>query len=483
MTQFNRTQLKDGWVRGLPLDGPVTSYFGERDIPEHSLGHSGVDIGAVMGTPIYAPVAGTVQDCYIIGIGNDDREAVFGNHVIITDGEHVMMFAHMQAAPVVREGQRIDAGALLGHVGTTGLSTGPHLHWGMAPAANRLLDRAQGLVDPFAFIAEPAPPPRVPVWASHWGQFVWETSRDYALVTSADDMEGYAAEAARLDDELPISYIFLKCNDGQNWIRRWDSYGPASLDDVRLRIAAYNARGIGCIPWGLSYGGTQAYADGRLAGQIAAAAGHGIYMLDLEPYRGFWQAAPGAPAEFVRGFVEMGGRELWLVPDSRVQHHATIQIADWLTFPIVTRWWPQAYWTLFADGLPVRQSVAKAVQPLIDLGVARNAIFPVYMTTNDAGTVWAPAAELLEAIDYAVEERLGGCAWWRHGLTNDEQFRAMGERPMPAFPAPPVLPGPVVPVPPPPVPQPVLGAALARLNAASIEQRSATEEVIRVAGL
>ena len=159
MTQFTQTRVEGGWVRGYPVEGPITSPFGATDIAAHAQGHSGVDIGASSGTPIYAPCAAVVKDVFAIGVGSDEWERVFGNSVILDDGEHVLLFGHMMAPPVVREGQRVEAGDVLGFVGSTGLSTGPHLHFGAAPSANAYLQRALGLIDPLTLIADPPPPP------------------------------------------------------------------------------------------------------------------------------------------------------------------------------------------------------------------------------------------------------------------------------------------------------------------------------------
>lgn len=156
---FPHTRIEDGVLRGFPCDGLITSPFGARDIEAHAEGHTGVDVGAGVGTLVYAPAAGLVRDVFIDarrGTSWDAFKDVFGNAVILDHVEagYVTLYGHLRDAPLVREGQAVEAGALLGVVGSTGASTGPHLHWGMAPR----LDGGQpsylprhAVVDPLAF--------------------------------------------------------------------------------------------------------------------------------------------------------------------------------------------------------------------------------------------------------------------------------------------------------------------------------------------
>ncbi len=156
---FFNTRAEGDVVRGWPCHGRVTSPFGARDIAAHAEGHSGVDIGAVVGTPVYAPAAGLVRDVFIDarrGTPWDAFKELFGNAVILDHVEagYVTLYGHLRDAPLVREGEAVEAGASLGVVGSTGTSTGPHLHWGMAPR----LDGGQpsylpryAVVDPLGF--------------------------------------------------------------------------------------------------------------------------------------------------------------------------------------------------------------------------------------------------------------------------------------------------------------------------------------------
>jgi murein DD-endopeptidase MepM/ murein hydrolase activator NlpD len=100
-----------------PLNGAVTSEFG----PRWGLFHAGIDIAAPAGSAIKAAKAGTV-----IYAGN---EGGYGNFVIIDHGGGLATaYAHMSSI-AMREGQRVSQGQTVGTVGSTGHSTGPHLHF------------------------------------------------------------------------------------------------------------------------------------------------------------------------------------------------------------------------------------------------------------------------------------------------------------------------------------------------------------------
>jgi murein DD-endopeptidase MepM/ murein hydrolase activator NlpD len=106
-----------------PVVGPLTSSFGPRihPITRRAQHHSGVDFGAPSGTPIQSAAAGTVTFA--------GERGSYGNLVIVDHGGGVeTRYAH-QRDIAVRAGQRVEAGQLLGTVGSTGRSTGPHLHF------------------------------------------------------------------------------------------------------------------------------------------------------------------------------------------------------------------------------------------------------------------------------------------------------------------------------------------------------------------
>jgi murein DD-endopeptidase MepM/ murein hydrolase activator NlpD len=102
----------------------IASGFGMRIDPVYGTPkmHKGLDFTAPQGTPIYATGNGVVKEASFSAGG-------FGNHVIINHGYgYETLYGHMVRMKV-REGQRVKRGELIGWVGSTGKSTGPHCHY------------------------------------------------------------------------------------------------------------------------------------------------------------------------------------------------------------------------------------------------------------------------------------------------------------------------------------------------------------------
>lgn len=106
-----------------PTQGWITSPFGGRRSPFTGKAgfHRGLDISAPSGSPVYAPARGTVTFSGLDG--------AYGNSIVLQHGNGLSTrYAHMQRLNV-KEGQLVNRGDVIGHVGTTGRSTGPHLHY------------------------------------------------------------------------------------------------------------------------------------------------------------------------------------------------------------------------------------------------------------------------------------------------------------------------------------------------------------------
>ncbi|MFL9458207.1 M23 family metallopeptidase [Tolypothrix bouteillei VB521301_2] len=120
----NKAVSTEGFVFPTVAGSPVTSEFGWRSHPitgRRSF-HEGIDFGAPMGTPIYAADSGRV-----VRVG--DRGEGYGNAVVIQhQGNISTLYGHASKLYVV-EGQQVVRGQAIAAVGSTGFSTGPHLHF------------------------------------------------------------------------------------------------------------------------------------------------------------------------------------------------------------------------------------------------------------------------------------------------------------------------------------------------------------------
>jgi len=106
-----------------PVEGLVTGSFGERIDPFNGEGafHSGVDIGSSYGAPIVAPADGVVT--------LTDNLGGYGKTIMISHGNGISTrYGHLSGFAVTA-GQRVQRGDVIGYVGESGRSTGPHLHY------------------------------------------------------------------------------------------------------------------------------------------------------------------------------------------------------------------------------------------------------------------------------------------------------------------------------------------------------------------
>lgn len=120
---------KNAWV--LPMAGyHLTATFGEYGLWASM--HTGLDFAAPSGTPIYAMAGGVVTS-----VGYD---GAYGNKTVITleDGTE-LWFCH-QTSYTVSVGEQVRSGELIGYVGSTGNTTGPHLHLEVRPGAGDPVD-------------------------------------------------------------------------------------------------------------------------------------------------------------------------------------------------------------------------------------------------------------------------------------------------------------------------------------------------------
>lgn len=118
-----------------PIDGArISSNFGNRRHPilGYTRLHAGTDFAAPSGTPIYAAGNGTIE--------MSQRNGSFGNYVRIRHANgYQTAYAHMRGfGRGIRRGVRVTQGQVIGYVGTTGRSTGPHLHYEVIHNGNKV---------------------------------------------------------------------------------------------------------------------------------------------------------------------------------------------------------------------------------------------------------------------------------------------------------------------------------------------------------
>lgn len=132
--------ITGGFVR--PVPGRISSPYGSRIHPifKRKIFHSGIDIAAPYGTPIKAANSGRV---IFVGWYSGYGRVVIIDHGNINGVPTTTLYAHMSQA-VVKQGVNVARGATIGKVGTTGYSTGPHLHFEVRQKGNT--------VNPLSFI-------------------------------------------------------------------------------------------------------------------------------------------------------------------------------------------------------------------------------------------------------------------------------------------------------------------------------------------
>jgi len=132
---------KEQLLASIPAIQPISnkslkhqpSGFGWRTHPIYKTQefHPGMDFSAPQGTEIYSTGDGVVERA-------DARAQGYGNHVVINHGYgYKTLYGHMLKY-VVRNGQKVKRGQLIGYVGNTGLSTGPHVHYEVIKADKKI---------------------------------------------------------------------------------------------------------------------------------------------------------------------------------------------------------------------------------------------------------------------------------------------------------------------------------------------------------
>lgn len=116
-------KLEEKYLWPLPSSTRITSYFGYRNAPTAgaSTFHQGIDIGAPSGSIIVATKSGTVTECAY--------NSIRGYYVEVTHSDGVKSIYMHMSRQAVSTGMKVSRGQTVGYVGSTGVSTGPHLHF------------------------------------------------------------------------------------------------------------------------------------------------------------------------------------------------------------------------------------------------------------------------------------------------------------------------------------------------------------------
>ncbi len=106
-----------------PVNGTVTSEFGGRSDPINGAAsnHGGIDIAVNTGTPVAAALPGIVEKA--------ETNPFYGNYIIINHSKNVKTLYGHCSNLAVKAGQKVSAGETIAYSGSTGRSTGPHLHF------------------------------------------------------------------------------------------------------------------------------------------------------------------------------------------------------------------------------------------------------------------------------------------------------------------------------------------------------------------
>ncbi len=120
--ETDSSKIKENYDLTKPISGTITSTFGIRESSNQKISgyHTGTDIAANQGTEILSAMSGTV---ILVS-----EEGDYGKHVKVQDGDLITLYAHCSEI-LVKEGQKVNKGETIAKVGSTGNSTGPHLHF------------------------------------------------------------------------------------------------------------------------------------------------------------------------------------------------------------------------------------------------------------------------------------------------------------------------------------------------------------------
>ena len=219
---------------GAPCDGTVTTFF-DRET------HPALDIGAPEGTPMYPPA-----DLTVIAVQHEPRHFSvrtnsaldLGNTIFARydDGNHGA-FGHMSTMNA-KAGDRILRRQIMGAIGNTGFSTGPHTHWLHGPPDNPWLNNGRTLWDPLLYLEGATTMPEI---SEQDLRLLWDLARR-ALTGSEYDSQNLTPEqlldlARTKAAEWPSSQSFVDVAESAQ-VTLWKDWTPADSARFASLMAA-----------------------------------------------------------------------------------------------------------------------------------------------------------------------------------------------------------------------------------------------------
>lgn len=131
-------------TKAIPSTGKVPTLYAGDAAGSREGAHMGRDIATDSGTGLIAFTDGEITD-----LGTEKN---YGNYVIWRDSSGIEhMYAHLLEIPPLSKGQKVSKGTIIGRVGSTGRSSGPHLHWEISPEMNKVGYKRRNPIDPLKY--------------------------------------------------------------------------------------------------------------------------------------------------------------------------------------------------------------------------------------------------------------------------------------------------------------------------------------------
>jgi len=244
----SKTATSGNIYAGTPVSVRITSTFGPRRDPidgtYHSGGHGAIDIGTVRDTPIIATKSGTVnytnEGC---AEGNLSCGGGYGNYIKIDHGEGIeSLYAHLNSV-LVEKGDVVTQGQIIGYSGSTGRSTGPHLHFEIRLNGTR--------VDPLDYVS-PENPRLTSITDANFN-YTGNSSDSKNAICSTLLSSGYSNNAVigimiNMNAESGFNPLNLQ-NDYEKKLGYNDATYTVAVDNGSYTNFVHDSAGYGIVQW------------------------------------------------------------------------------------------------------------------------------------------------------------------------------------------------------------------------------------------